>query len=532
MKNYILPIIFSYFPFLLFSQLPDVKFTTFTPRWIHIIQDTNFIPGSNEYFNSFSSLYPAFNPEVEEDFSYIPFTCNNGNYERDGAILVKIQNEDGQILWKKFMNTSNEDDQNYYTSFFNEDKIYYAGRKRTQKSVELNEEWQIGGYSKPFYRVIDKSSGFIEQEIFDEKDSIGHFLGFIIKVMFPMNQKMRQIERTNLGVIVSDVEENTVHISQSQLLPYPSPIQAGLGFKTRALFIKEDARHCNVYFHSVSKDTLLHPHIGRLDYYVSENDSFRLQRSVDFSKYIKTVPTSGIRDRFYSKYSQTGSMVITQTYQEDEYPNFRSWLLKLNPLGEVISHVEYIKLIDQNHSYEVGIPFYVDDNNVLLMGYPSVTGESGVDIIQIKNNSEVVLKGHITTGDTTKMGIGGIDMNQNGDIVFSFQWEQQYSGMMGMHISDFGINLSSNDGEKPKPSPLITLSPNPTSDEVVLHIKDVQYHEGTVLMYNMSGQKVAQQKISHGEKLDIRNLNSGQYIIQYNPDNRPGYYLTTNLVKK
>ncbi|MBK7523312.1 MAG: T9SS type A sorting domain-containing protein [Saprospiraceae bacterium] len=99
-------------------------------------------------------------------------------------------------------------------------------------------------------------------------------------------------------------------------------------------------------------------------------------------------------------------------------------------------------------------------------------------------------------------------------------------------ISDFGINLSSNDGEKPKPSPLITLSPNPTSDEVVLHIKDVQYHEGTVLMYNMSGQKVAQQKISHGEKLDIRNLNSGQYIIQYNPDNRPGYYLTTNLVKK
>ncbi|MBK7523310.1 MAG: hypothetical protein IPI53_03810 [Saprospiraceae bacterium] len=110
MKNYILPIIFSYFPFLLFSQLPDVKFTTFTPRWIHIIQDTNFIPGSNEYFNSFSSLYPAFNPEVEEDFSYIPFTCNNGNYERDGAILVKIQNEDGQILWKKFMNTSNEDD--------------------------------------------------------------------------------------------------------------------------------------------------------------------------------------------------------------------------------------------------------------------------------------------------------------------------------------------------------------------------------------------------------------------------------------
>ena len=86
---------------------------------------------------------------------------------------------------------------------------------------------------------------------------------------------------------------------------------------------------------------------------------------------------------------------------------------------------EYIKLIDQNHSYEVGIPFYVDDNNVLLMGYPSVTGESGVDIIQIKNNSEVVLKGHITTGDTTKMGIGGIDTVSYTHLSFRNEAAQQ-----------------------------------------------------------------------------------------------------------
>jgi hypothetical protein len=513
------------------TQPPAIEFSTYTPRWIHVIQDTNFIEGPNENLNSFSSVYPLYNPVVDEEFGYIPFLCNNGNTNRDGAVMIKVQNDNGQIVWSNFMNTSNGDDQNYYTSFYVNDKIHLSGRKRTQRSIELQEPWQIGGHSKPFCRILDKNTGQIEKEIFDMTDTIGQFLGFSLKILFPLHQKIKQLERLNQGVLLSDLDNNLVHVVRSQLLPYPAGIPSAYQHKSRTAFIRENDQQCYVYFHSVSKDTSIHNHIGLLNKYVLDTDSLLLHTTVDFSQYIKTVPLSGIRDRFYYNFSANGGMVITQTYQESTSPVYRNWLLKFNASGEVETYVENLHLADKNHTYEVGIPIYSDNQNVFLFGFPSSTGERGIDIIQVTKAGEVLLKGNLTTGSSTKLGIGGVAMNSNGDIVFSFQWEQKYAAMMGMHISDFGINLSSDDEKAQNQIPLMTLSPNPASDDVALYITEEQYYHGTVYIYNLAGQIVFSQKITSGEIMDTRALPPGQYIVQYLPDSHPGYFLTTKLVK-
>lgn len=531
MKSYFTFSVLFLFSFSGRTQLPAIEFSTYTPRWIHVIQDTNFIEGPNENLNSFSSVYPLYNPVVVEEFGYVPFLCNDGNSNRDGAVMIKVQNENGQLVWSNFMNTSNGDDQNYYTSFFIDDKIYLSGRKRTQKSFELQEPWQIGGHSKPFYRILDKNTGQIENEIFDMTDSVGQFLGFSLKILLPLHQKIKQLERLNQGVLLSDLDNDLVHVVRSQLLPYPAGIPAAYQHKTRTAFIRENDQQCYVYFHSVSKDTSLHKHIGLLNKYVLNTDSLRLHTSVDFSQYIKTVPLTGIRDRFYYNFSANGGMVITQTYQESTPPVYRNWLLKFNANGQVETYVENLHLAAENHTYEIGIPIYFDEHNIFLFSSPSSSGEKGIDIIQVTSTGDIILLGNLTTGSSTKLGIGGVEMNSKGDIIFSFQWEQKYAGMMGMHISDFGINLSSDDEKTKSPIPLMTLSPNPALDASLLHITDEQYNTGTAYIYNLTGQKVLSQKITSGEILDTKALPTGQYIVQYAPDSRPGYFLTSKLVK-
>jgi hypothetical protein len=515
-----------------FCQLPVIEFSTYTPRWFQILEDSSFVLGSNENLNSFNSVYPVFYPTVEDTFTYTLFSANNGNYERDGGVLVKIRNDNGTIVWSKFMNTNNGDDQNYYTNYFVNDFIYTSGRKRTRHSINEAEVWQIGGHSKPFYRVIDKKDGAIQKEIFDTQDSVGIFDGFIKEIILTFNNRLFQMQRMEEGVLISRLIENTVVSDDEQFLPYPEPIPNEFIFKTRSLFIRENDQRCNVFFHSVSNDTLAHPHVGRLDYYQYMNDSFQLHRSIDFSKYIKRVPVSGIRDRFNYKHSKAGNLVISQAYQEAQYPYFRNWLLNISPEGEIIDYVEEVKLENQNHTYETCIPFYVDNHNIYSLAYPPSNGESGIDLIQVLKGGEILLKGHLTTGNTQKLGIGGIDMNEHGDIVFLFQWEGKYSGAMGLHISDFGINLSSADENISTPTPLLTVSPNPASDNVTLDISDEKYQQGTVHIYTLTGEIVFKQKINHGEPFDIGFLHAGSYIIQYSPDNRPGYFLTTKLIRK
>lgn len=514
------------------SQNNDIKFTDYTPRWTQVIQDTNFIPGNFPAINSYNSMYPLLGLHVEEEFSFIPFACDNGDYESDGAILVKVNNSNGEINWTRYMNTSNGDDQNFYTSFFVDDRIYYAGRKRTRQSIILNEDWQIGGYSKPFYREINKETGEIESEIFDRSDSIGVFSGFISKPLLPINGKIKQVERVNLGVNISNINPMSLLPIDTQFLKYPTSLSLGITKHVRGLFIRENDQNAIVYFQAISKDTNIEKHIGRLDYYEISNDSFELNKSIDFSNYVKTIPIDPSRNRIFYNYGKDGRFVICQSYQSDDFPTYRTWVLKLDTVGKVEFYKENLKIDSLNHYYSYAIPFFVDENNIFLLTLPSSTNEQGMDVVQLNKSGELILKGSLTTGNQFRVGIGGIQMSTKGDIIFALKWDQEYSVIMGMHISDFGINLSSNDINTIVPTSLMTISPNPATIEITLHITDEKYHQGKVEIYTLTGEKVLQQKISHGETLDVHNLLPGTYIVQFSPDSRPGYFLTTKLVKE
>ncbi|MFZ1704940.1 MAG: T9SS type A sorting domain-containing protein [Saprospiraceae bacterium] len=515
----------------LYAQHIDIEFESYNPRWYFIVKDTHFVPGSQSNVNSFNSITPYFHPYVEDTYSYITFHGANGEGHHDGSPLFKIRNEDGNIEWSHFLNTNNGDDQNFYTSFYVDDRIYMSGRKRTQKSFEINENWSLLAYSKPFFRIYDKNSGNLIGEYFDENDSIGENDIMIRKILIPFSENMKQIERQNSGILVSNLLENTVHISSQQLLPNFVNLLSSIVVKKRSLFINQNKQLANVMYYEISKDTSIEQHVGRLDYYRIQGDSLELYQFTDLGRYLKRPPINSFQDVISYQFSDQGQIIITKSYEVEEYPKVRNWALKLHANGEEAIYVDEVKLETTGHIYNNIIVFYVDEYNSYLMALPSSTGDYGVDIIRMKNDGSFHLLGSLTTGVESKLGVQGLRMNKKGDIVVVLQWENQYTAVMGMHISDFGINLNTEDNTTNIPVPLMTLSPNPASDRMLLEITDEKYRSGIAGIYDVQGNLLMQQKVNHGEYVDVYSLKKGSYILHFNPDARKGYFLTSKFVK-
>ena len=167
-----------------------------------------------------------------------------------------------------------------------------------------------------------------------------------------------------------------------------------------------------------------------------------------------------------------------------------------------------------------------------LAGFPSVNGVHGFDILKIGVDGQSEITGSLTTSDTgNNLRSSYFYVNETGFVNMLVFWDRHFNATIGFHLSDLGIDFSSGNSGFISPKPLLTLSPNPAKDETLLHIGNEKYGAGTAYIYNLTGQIVFSQKISDGDTLDTRALAPGQYIVQYAPDSRPGYFLTTKLVK-
>ena len=510
------------------AQLPDIKFSTYTPRWYQIIEDTNFVPGQVETINSFNSVYPFFRPEMEEQFSYVPFQCTNNNNQPNGSVILKLRNNDGQVLWINYLNSYNNDLQHFNTGFGVNDHIYFCAKIRTQQSFNLNENWQFGGHFKHSVRIIDKQSGSFIENIFDPDDSIGVSEFFPKSNFLSFNNKFKKIDYVEEGVYVANVNQLTLAPIDSQLLRFPT-IDLINTFKARGLFIQANDQNAILFTRIVSKDTSILKHYGNLAIYKIDNDTFVLNKTVDFSHLIKMVHTSGTLDRIYFHFSDNGDLVMTQTYSSNVFPRDRSWLMKVNNEGKIVQYIEDIKL--SNHYYLFNIPFYMDDENILMLSFQSASSERGYDILQLTKAGDIIPIGQLTTGNQLRWGLGGINMNQSGDIILSGQWDQKYAVVMGMHISDFDLQVSTTEVDPIEPKSLMTIVPNPTHNYFKISCSDHSFDTGTVYIRDIQGRNYYSNRCAVGDMIDIQHLPPGMYIVHFNPDQRPGYYLTSKLIK-
>lgn len=520
------------------AQPTEIHLDEISPRWFFVNQDTNFFSGNSATLNSYTSQSIGFNPTINDDyvFALFPGIRYNGGY--DGLAYHKIRLEDGEVLWSKHMNTSNGDFQFLagHDFLLPDNKIAIVGKKRTNLSqMSTILDWRIGGFSQPFVRIINGTDGNILLDYFNQNDSVGkndllngdkyqYLNNFNILLKTSYGGNGLNFERFNYDTKEFDFLQKLFYY-------FEMPVNEVDGILDASQYKLSENKIAMLYSprHSTR---LLENSESYVDYYEFK-DSFSLIRRKPIIEYFKKRLPGGLSDFVLPIVSKNGEFLIYKAFEhEGAGTKWRFWMLWLDENGEEKVYIPDFKIDSIEHVYEVPIPFYVGESGAYFYAAPSYTGKNGGDIVRIKPNGEIQIVGSLTTGNTRRMSGIRLSMNDSGDLVLMTKWDTLYTTVMGFHISDFGINLSSEDENFVDPTPLLTVSPNPASDDISLYITDEKYRQGIVQIYNLTGQTMLQQIISHGETLNVRDLAAGSYIVQFSPDSRPGYFLTTKLVKE
>lgn len=543
MKHYNIIYILIFCSGNIFGQLPTLQFDSITPKWYFFIKDSLFVSGSNPDINMYSSVGVGGNlPAFVDDTVYCLFNSfSQDNNFQNGGIIEKINIKTGENIWTKILNTNHGFN---YLAFgeFSPKKggdLFLVGRERTNIKPE-DTQWRFGGFSRDFLLEINSQDGMVRNKLCNKNDSIGklQFLSGPHEHFFVNDfQKLKRssFESSQLKFRIDDFNRNSGEYEFSQYLPTNLDMPKSNVNKVPYNFTELLSSDRLLSFHYItSKNTNQYPDESYIQWFQMDGDTFTLDKALNVKNYFKKLfpPVLGY-DFFFSKISDQGELCISKTWHDPTATQFvKYWILWLDKEGNEKVYIGEPIINGSEHQYGILVPFYVNDTNVYFWASPSITGKEGMDILKLGQDKQLQVLGSLTTGETKRMSGFRVNMNDKGDIVMILIWDNTYSTVVGFHASDFGFSLSSAKDENFAPAPLMTVSPNPASDDITMHITDEKCRQGTVRMYNVAGQNVVQQKISHGESLNIRDLPAGTYIVQFSPDSRPGYFLTTKLVKE
>lgn len=141
----------------------------------------------------------------------------------------------------------------------------------------------------------------------------------------------------------------------------------------------------------------------------------------------------------------------------------------------------------------------------LLLTVYTLRGQSvqSVNSANIQNTQSVISVGEIVINPTNLQ-------SSTGTIAVALQINQQLLEVTEVEIS-----------------PEITAFPNPTSESI--EFKTNQTLSGEIVrIFNLTGQKILEQKLTETNRLDLSSLSDGSYLIRF--DNAK--FKTFNIIKK
>ena len=137
------------------------------------------------------------------------------------------------------------------------------------------------------------------------------------------------------------------------------------------------------------------------------------------------------------------------------------------------------------------------ENNVF--GFPSYSLEDDEMIFNVRNNGELILA--ITEIEADKITASG--------DVFIFEASADW----GIFMGDGTRDLSTNTEEIAKASGL-SVYPNPIAQEFIIDLSESELREGTIEIFDMSGQKVLQRELESRTTVSSETWVPGQYLIR------------------
>lgn len=537
MKSFI--IIICYFTLVVAAaQEPVITFDQFSPRWYIVAKDTTFVEPSTSGLDQYSAFI-GWIPFLDRDYTYSHFYSRNEKGEMDGGLVQKINNIDGAVEWSKLINTRHNYFQVSTQSLLpsSDSTLTFIGMKRTNVHHRPFPAWGNAiGYGVPWYITLDKKTGIILSEKVNLQDTTG-VLDFVRGkgYFYDKNGDLIQLnyDPRKVKLSIFDTLDKSFIPFQYLDLSRNIPVENLAGESSNFSILNDST--LMIFYYSKSEDSDIQTDESFLDIYKLTKDTYSMVNRVDLLPYYHVRPdVYDINDNMIILNSKNGETGLIKSYKNpDNIFQYKNWFLWLDKNGKEKVFKKEIKLDNSSHVYSFINTIFMNEQNVYLAGFPASQGVHGFDILKINLDGTIEKTGALTTNDPdNNLRSSFFYVNEKGDVIMHVFWDRHYSSILGFHLSDLGIDFSSHSLDYIQPVSLLSLSPNPATNEVRLNVSDDQYLQGTVYIFSMKGEMLFKQKILSGDLLDVSSFPPGSYMVQFNPESRPEYFLTTKLVKQ
>lgn len=528
----------------LFSQDPPIpNINNLTPKWYHVIRDSNFVQDTfgnnirNEYTVCSPNLYKTIDNQL-----LINSYCIHGYGAYHGNMINKIDLNTGKMQWTRALNNDNYLlDQEFFPSLFYDRLSNDVVLNGFKKIAPLEVTWSLKNQPSLSTSIrLNFDTGIIHSHTVNENvsDTIlwnvfkGNFIQTASNHYYYLE---RMIDFEKFQYTMYGIEPNQ-HFFSSPDLTFTKPNIGTYYYNASIENILSDSDfNDNLY------SLILNNYTGKDDSISASLIKFKIKESgsVENSK-LDVMYEKELKDYFYLPESPFGFIIrhlitddavyISGGYLDTLDNKIKVWILGLDSLG---NEKFYIKTLTfDGNFFPFGISFVGKKNNkVYLIVNGDDYNESRI-LMSIDDNGQMKQHAILKSEDPkTKSGIFHSLFTENNELVLIARTYEKYNHVVCYDVKDFNIDFSNAVDDDSEGKEKYDIYPNPATDYITIHSKIRDYQGSTVVLTDTYGSKIKSQFMTDVQsQIDISNLPVGMYFVSVISAN--GKAITTSKIIK
>lgn len=543
--KYCTSILFCLCSFIILGQKDtiNVNFIEAQPIWVHATINNIDIEGTKYYQFEPSQILR------KNDSLYLLCASIAPNGDYYGYIMEKLDLKTGELYWSNqntfYHNKSSQEVINYSQLNSNND-VVLIGRKRngTLKPNPGADDIWINTTDKPslIYKTINPIAG-VDIDNIESPDTIDN--------SGPLIQTFIQDEGAEFLSIKQSVYYSNDPVNPTNFAFYLYPLDSQLKLYDQKDFdtIVYQTNDTLGFFSIAGQLPILkideNTIVGLVFQDYHSKDKYKVQliwMDISDIKNINVIrrqnieniiPSSFSRLINFTTYIENKQIVLSHDYNNDSLQTYLSYVLWLNEIGNIQAYIPECRIDD--HYYKIIKTIYVDEKQLFLIGWPSVTKRNGFDILKVNKGSTKLTYVSSLTSPSNEVFTNKINISklyEDGKFIIGSHIQvikqNQISRRVQFHCfnaKDLGINLTSSvlDVDENKQNDFFVY-PNPTSG--IVHI--LNSDENTMItLFDQCGKIVPVR--NSGNELDITHLPDGVYYLK--TKSSTGIQKTDKIVK-
>lgn len=525
------------------QNIPPININNLTPKWYHIIRDSNFV--QDTFGNNIRDEYTVCGPnlyKVIDNQLLINSYCIHGYGAFHGNMINKIDLNTGKMMWTRALNNDNYLlDQEFFPSLFYDRSSNDVVLQGFKKIAKLQNTWILRKQPSLSSSIrLDYDFGTIKSHTVNENMAdtmlwsviFGNFIQSASNHYYYV-ERMADWEKFNYTMY--GIEPNQQLIS-SPNLTFTKP-NIGTYYYNAGIenILRGPDLNDNLY------SLILNNYTGKNDSISASFIKFKINESGSLENTkLDVMYEKELKDYFFLPETPFGFIIrhlitddavyISGGYLDTLDYKIKVWILGLDSLG---NEKFYIKTLTfDGNFFPFGISFVGKKNDkVYLIVNGDDYNESKI-LMSIDDNGQMKQHTIYKSEDPNTFIEGSYGyFTENDELVLSVRTYKKYFHVVCYDVKDFNIDFSNAVDDDSDGKEKYDIYPNPAIDYITIHSKIRDYQGSTVVLTDTYGSKIKSQIMTDVQsQIDISNLPVGMYFVSVISAN--GKAITTSKIIK